>query len=176
MSLLQKQEGIPAPERARMFAAIAHGSQTYNDEVPYTVHLEMVVKVLSRFGFEDPIMICAAWLHDVVEDTNRSYNDIKKRFGEVVAELVYAVTSELGRNRDERNAKTYPKLKGNEMATAIKLADRIANTEYGSATNSDMRKRYVKEWPGFKAAIRVSENEDPRVTNMWNYLDTLLAA
>lgn len=174
MSTLLDTPGIPAPERARMFAAVAHGAQTYNDEVPYTIHLEMVVKVLSRFGFEDPVMTCAAWMHDTIEDTNKNYNDIRDRFGMDVAELVYAVTSELGRNRDERNKKTYPKIKGNVGATVLKLADRIANVEYGSATGSKMRFKYAKEYPDFKAALRVEENEDPRVTNMWGHLDLLL--
>lgn len=176
MTTLIESTGLPAPERARMFAAVAHGAQTYNDEVPYTVHLEQVVKVLSRFGFEDPVMTCAAWLHDTIEDTTKNYNDVRSRFGEEVAELVYAVTSELGRNRGERNEKTYPKIKGNPRATVLKLADRIANVEYGSATGSGMRAKYAKEYPGFKGALRVTENEDPKLANMWNYLDRLLVA
>lgn len=168
-------KGIPAPDRARMYATIAHGTQTYNDEVPYVVHLEQVVGVLRRFGYEDPTMTCAAWLHDAIEDTKTSYNDIKERFGADVAELVYAVTSELGRNRKERNGKTYPKIHGNALATALKLADRIANVEYGMATGSKMRAKYVEEYPGFKNAIRVpGADEDTRVTNMWDYLDKLL--
>lgn len=167
--------GLPAPERARMFATIAHGSQTYNDEVPYVFHLESVVKVLGRFGFDDSTLVCAAWLHDSIEDTRTSFNDISKRFGADVAELVYCVTSELGRNRDERNKKTYPKIRGNVMATSLKLADRIANVEYGYSTGSAMRVKYAKEFPGFNEGIRVYDNEDPRVTLMWDYLSKLLA-
>lgn len=166
---------IPAPTRARHFATLAHGSQSYNDEVPYVVHLEQVVNVLSRFGFDDPLMVCGGWLHDVVEDTNTNYNAIKQRFGYEVAELVYAVTSELGRNRKERNEKTYPKIKGNYAATALKLADRIANVEYGLATGGEMRSKYVEEYPGFKTAIQF-QYEDLRVTAMWRHLDVLLAA
>ena len=90
--------GQPDPIRARMFAEIAHSGQTYNDEVPYTYHLDNVVKILQQFSLTDPVMICAGYLHDTIEDTTRSYNDIKDRFGEDVAELVFCVTSELGRN------------------------------------------------------------------------------
>lgn len=165
---------LPAPDRARHFATLAHGSQSYNDEVPYVVHLESVVYVCQRFGYSDPVMVCAAWLHDSIEDTNTNYNAILKKFGKDVAELVYAVTSELGRNRDERNEKTYPKIRGNAAATALKLADRIANLEYGIANGGDMLAKYRKEYPGFKTAIRVTEGEDQRTTRMWGHLDMIL--
>ena len=139
------RELISAPERAMHFATIAHGGQIYNDEVPYVVHLQAVVTVLKRFGFSDPVMECAGFLHDTIEDTNTSYKKIATKFGTSVAELVFAVTSEMGRNRAEKNAKTYPKIRGNDLATALKLADRIANVEYGMATDGGKRDMYVKE-------------------------------
>lgn len=160
--------GKPDPIKAKMFAEIAHAGQTYNDEVPYSFHLQCVVSVLERFTQTSPEMICAAWLHDSIEDTNKSYNDIKSRFGVEVAELVYAVTSELGRNRKERNEKTYPKLKGNSRAMTLKLADRIANVEYGMASGgkNDM---YSKEFPEFFESLFADDNHA-----MWQYLAKLL--
>lgn len=164
----------PDPIKAKMFAEIAHAGQTYNDEVPYSHHVECVVDVLARFGFTDVEMRCAGYLHDSVEDTSRSYNDIKKRFGENVAELVYAVTNELGRNRKERNEKTYPKIRGNDRATALKLADRIANVEYGLA-NGGKNDMYASEHADFSSAIRV-ETADERINRMWRHLGQLLQA
>lgn len=174
----------PDIERAKNLATLAHAGQTYNTEVPYVRHLEKVVEVLARFGYTDPEIICAAWLHDAIEDTNTSYNDIKKCAGEGAAELVYAVTSELGRNRKERNAKTYPKLRAaGERALALKLADRIANVEYGMATGgkNDM---YAREFADFERALRFSEeigiggmSRFATYTNlepMWKYLARLL--
>src|SRR5689334_382384 len=142
------ETGRPNPLKAEMYAEIKHSGQTYNEEVPYTFHLKNVVKVLERFDLTDPIWICCAWLHDVIEDTTGSYNDIKIRFGEEVAERVYRVTSELGRNREERNKKTYPKIAEDRNAVLLKLADRIANVEYGLASGgkTDM---YAKEFPSF---------------------------
>ena len=164
------------PERAMMFAEIAHSGQTYNDEVPYVYHVRKVVEVLKRFHSLEPLspeLECAACLHDVLEDTNKSFNDIKERFGVRVAELVYTVTNELGRNRDERNAKTYPKIKGHQEATMLKLADRIANVEFGSA-NGGMVDRYRKEYQKFKDGIRFPLDETPIITRMWAHLDSLL--
>lgn len=172
------------PIRAKRFAEIRHAGQTYADEAPYSVHLENVGRVLMRFGVSDPVSLCAAWLHDVIEDTNTSYNDIKIRFGLDVAERVYAVTSELGRNRKERNAKTYPKIRvAGRDAIMLKLADRIANVEYGMATGgkADM---YAEEYPSFKAELYNNDdskgwlegNAYPELEPVWAYLDKLLAA
>jgi hypothetical protein len=170
----------PDPLKAKMFAEIAHAGQTYNDEVPYVHHVQAVVDVLARFNFTSNAMRCAGLLHDVIEDTNRSYNDIKKRFGEHVAELVYAVTSETGRNRAERNKKTYPKIYGNFEATALKLADRIANVEYGFA-NGGKQDMYSKEYPEFYRNLYCTAmdgvewpDDDPRVELMWKHLTRLL--
>lgn len=168
----------PNHERAKFYAQVKHAGQTYNDEVPYTYHLEMVVNVLNRFGVDTGdgffVMKSAGYLHDVLEDTQTSYNDILERFGEEVAELVYAVTSERGRNRKERNAKTYPKIKGFPNAVKLKLADRIANVEYGSATGGKVD-MYRKEMPEFEAGIRSPDEEDQITKNMWDYLKKILA-
>lgn len=166
-----------SPARARLFAEAAHAGQTY-DLYPYTYHLGQVVSVLEKFHWDEPEMLCAGWLHDSIEDTNTSYNDIKNEFGEVVAELVYAVTNELGRNRKERNERTYPKIRGNERATALKLADRIANVEHGSI-NGGKDEMYRKEFESFQFYLRPMPDErtgpeDERITRMWKHLGRLL--
>lgn len=168
---VQTRIAKPDTTKAKYFAEIAHSGQIYNDEVPYTVHLQNVVGVLERFGLTDPVMICAGWLHDTIEDTTKSYNDIKDRFGVEVAELVFAVSSELGRNRKERNEKTYPKIRANPQAVLLKLADRIANIEYGLA-NGGKTVMYTQEFPEFYKALCV-ENSQTEIT-MWNHLKRLL--
>ncbi len=163
----------PNISEARDFAILAHAGQRYSDEVPYATHLAMVVTVLARFGYTDPAMVCSAWLHDSIEDTNTSYNDIANKFGNEVAERVYAVTSELGRNRKERNAKTYPKLRtAMPQARALKLADRIANVEYGLA-NLGKNDMYAREHADFYAQVRVA-SDGPVIDRMWDYLAKLL--
>lgn len=92
-------------QRARYFAEIAHAGQVYDKQIPYSAHLQMVVDVLSRFQVDSEALCCAGWLHGSIEDTRTSYGDIKDLFGEEVAELVYAVINEVGRNRKERAAK-----------------------------------------------------------------------
>lgn len=168
----------PPPDltKARYFAELCHAGQSYNDEVPYTVHLDAAVTVLKRFGIHDPVMLCAGFLHDVIEDTGRSYGEIKKRFGEAVAELVYAVTNELGRNRRERAYKTYPKLRASCEARILKLADRIANVEYGAANEGGKNDMYRDEFDDFYKAVYPHDAVvvDSVERRMWEHLARLL--
>ena len=158
-------------KEARMVAVKAHAPQSYDDMFPYEKHLDDVIDVLNRFvtGISRPKaykLLIAGYLHDVIEDGALSYNKIMKYFGEEVAEIVFCVTDELGRNRKERKAKTYPKIAQNQDAVIIKLADRIANIEHGGKI--DM---YAEEYFDFKFALYTkSEVAEP----LWEHLESLL--
>lgn len=87
---------------ARAYAMEAHVSQSYG-ELPCHAHLASVEAVLCRFGVSDEdedgrALLVAAWLHNVVEDTDRTIDDIRSRFGPEMAKLVAAVTNEPERN------------------------------------------------------------------------------
>lgn len=155
-------------EEAKMFAVRNHGLQEY-DGFPYHKHLQDVVDVIVEFGYHGKYII-AAWLHDILEDCPVSYNDIKKNFGEEVAEIVYCVTDELGRNRKERKGKTYPKIRSNPDAIIIKLADRIANLQNCLDKNHGMLNAYVKEHDGFKFQLQVPNH----AIELWDHLETLI--
>jgi hypothetical protein len=151
--------------RARNFAIERHAGQMYGDQ-PYVYHLDLVKGVLERFGYTDPELLQAAYLHDVIEDTPTTREEVEQAFGPRVAALAWAVTDEPGANRKERKINTYPKIKATPGATAIKLADRIANTENPNGMKNDM---YRKEQPAFREALYTGEYQD-----MWDHLDTVL--
>ena len=155
-------------KESRMVSIQAHGNQTYDGIYPYYKHTDDVVYVLMRFGFTGKYLI-AGNLHDIIEDTALSYNKIKKVFGLEVAEMVYCVTDELGRNRKEKKEKTLPKTASNPDAIIIKLADRIANIEHGGKV--DM---YAKEFEEFKGALRPNSPRIAEVNDMWEHLEKLL--
>lgn len=131
-------------KEAAYFAISKHGNQTY-DGFPYYYHLEQVVDVLKEFEFTEDKYIISGYLHDVMEDYDASYNDVKDLFGDDIAEIVYAVTDELGRNRKERKFKTYPKIKANKDAIIVKLADRLANVRNSIEKKPHMAEQYAKE-------------------------------
>ena len=151
---------------ARMIAVKLHASQSYDEIYPYEKHLDDVVDVLKRFGFSGAYII-AGYLHDAIEDGAISYNKILKRFGLEVAEMVFCVTDELGRNRAEKKAKTLPKTASNPKAIVLKLGDRIANIEHGGKV--DM---YAKEYDQFRGSLYLNTPEDGK--KMWNHLEVLL--
>ena len=152
---------------------------------PYHVHLLDVIQVLRRFVEWDNLtqeMVDAAWLHDVVEDTDATVEEVKEKFGSRVAELVHAVTNEEGSNRKERHLKTYPKIRDTTGAIILKLADRIANMEQ-TVSHDRLGRRpgklfnmYLKEWDGFQEALRGRcRGESATAVMMWEHLDKLFA-
>ncbi len=166
---------------ATIFAHEAHRQQKYGDQ-PYFHHLKDVVETLAFYGFsEDCSIVISGWLHDVVEDTSVSLGEIKRLFGENVAQYVNAVSGE-GKNRKERNESIYRKLNEFRDAIPLKLADRIANVKNCikeqsndlQAGKSNLLEMYSKEYPKFKERLFSSE-DDIRVLDMWKTLDELLS-
>jgi len=160
-------------------AALAHREQLYGGKL-YVAHLAAVVFNLHRLGFlqlrleEDLFnaLEIAGWLHDVVEDTPMTLEKVRSEFGDDVAELVGAVTTEPGANRKARNAATYPKIAKLPGAVLLKLADRIANVEESWATKDTRLFMYQREYRDFRKALR-----DPGYVpaqEMWKHLDGLL--
>ena len=75
-------------ERARAFAVAAHGTQLRKwTEEPYWHHLRDVAQRVALLT-DDEEIIAAAWLHDVLEDTPKTYGQVHGEFGQRVADLV----------------------------------------------------------------------------------------
>lgn len=158
---------------AREFALKVHTTQTYGNIHPYFKHLEDVYNVLIRFGYHEEThqeLLVASFLHDTIEDTPTSYSDLKKIFGTDVAEIVYCVTDEMGRNRKEKKTKSYPKIRSNPLAVVLKVADRIANAEFSTKEQSPQLEMYRKEYNEFEYYLRVHNQIEP----MWDHLQHVL--
>ncbi len=155
---------------AEMVALLAHKNQPY-DIFPYEKHLRDVVEISRSFGYINEYE-CASWLHDVIEDANLTYSKIKKVFGEEIAEMVLAVTDPIDvRNRKEKKAVVYEKLKKFPKAIIIKLADRIANTKHGIRMgNEDKSQMYKKEYADFRSNLYIPGQAD----KMWECLDKIM--
>jgi guanosine-3',5'-bis(diphosphate) 3'-pyrophosphohydrolase len=179
---------------AMEFANEVHRAHMYSSTQPYVKHLEDVYNVLLRYGCnnsnEDELeILVAAWLHDCMEDTATSYTDVKKVFGESIADIVYCLTDELGRNRKEKKEKTYPKIKSNWKSIIVKAGDRVANYEQ-SLTHQDEKsfsEMYKKEYEEFKRQLMCGWDECIKIypkakkcewilAQLWNRLDELNSA
>lgn len=133
--------------------------QTYAG-LPYTHHLNEVAANVREYSNDVELEI-AAWLHDILEDTNFSSKDLLTFFGERVYKIVVALTAKEGNNRHERNQLAYPKiLATGSSAVLVKLCDRLANIGPSSV------KMYAKEHPAFKAALFSSLDGEP-IQKLW---------
>ncbi|AUX91777.1 HD domain-containing protein [Mixta gaviniae] len=121
-------------ERARRFATEIHAAagqrRKYTDE-PYIVHPAAVVE-LVRSVTDDENMLAAAWLHDTVEDTRATLEDIAQQFGDEVAGLVGMLTDKKQPQAKNRAARKVAHFRhtadASPAAQTIKLADIIDNT------------------------------------------------
>ena len=157
-------------DKAYQLATERHGNQKYGENHPYTVHLcEVASQVKTFFPTSKFHLQIAALLHDILEDTQTTFDELYKGFGKEIAEVVFAVTNESGENRKARHLKTYPKIKANPDAILLKLADRLANTR--ASIGMPIMSMYTKEYKGFREALYEPGTEaDP----MWEALDQLM--
>jgi (p)ppGpp synthase/HD superfamily hydrolase len=133
---------------ARAFAIKSHGDQKYGIS-PYEIHLGNVISVLMKFNVDlsnayNLNLLVAAWLHDVLEDTEITRAELEEKFGTVVAEIVYTLSDDKGSSREERKASFYKKIAKNEDAIIVKLADRISNVEFSIIHGNDKKYEMYK--------------------------------
>lgn len=138
-------------EKAKSFAIKAHQGQTRkNSEEAYITHPIRVAKRLELEGVRDSL-VCAAYLHDVVEDTPFSIDDIQEEFGMEIAQLVAAHTEDKSKSWKERKQHTI-----NCIGSASKeikyliIADKLDNL-------LELEKEYAllgdKIWKNFNAGF-----------------------
>lgn len=168
--------------KAMNFALEKHGNQLYGRK-PYHVHLLDVVNNHRRYIEWDELtqeQLDSAWLHDIIEDTSVTIQDIEGLFGSYVAELVNAVTNEPASNRKLKLELTAPKIRNTSGAIILKLADRIANVEQCISYDRVGRRpgrifmKYDAEWDIFQEQLRGRcKGESAAAILMWQHLDML---
>ena len=146
-------------ERARNFATRAHQRidqrRKYSDQ-PYDVHLEAVARLVAS-ATEDDEMIAAAWLHDVVEDTPATLEDVQREFGASVAALVRDLT-DVSRPSDGNRA-ARKEIDRQHLALAspraktIKLADLIDNCEDITRNDPRFARVFLQEMEALLAVL-----------------------
>ena len=117
--------------RAVMFATDWHGDQQRPTGVPYLEHLLETLEVLVRgAGSTDPDVLAAGVLHDVLEDTRCTEDELSRNFGQRVTALVQWVTKPAGGAAgDSKEAYLYGLRQAPREAKLVKLADRASNVQ-----------------------------------------------
>jgi guanosine-3',5'-bis(diphosphate) 3'-pyrophosphohydrolase len=115
----------PELDEAVTFATHWHGDQVRPAGEPYIEHLlEAVAVLVNGAGVTDTEILQAAVLHDVVEDTDCTLDEVRAQFGDRVATLVDWVTKSGSRQEYLARLKTAP-----ADALLVKLADRLSNVQ-----------------------------------------------
>lgn len=140
---------------AHAFAARAHeGQDRKGDGSPYIRHPTEVARLLHREGHDDEVTLAAAFLHDVVEDSETTLGEVERRFGPKVAAIVEAMTEDKSIEEYQERKEHHREQVAAFGPAAIRIyaADKLANLR-------DMRSLYAAEGEGaaakFKAPIDV---------------------
>jgi (p)ppGpp synthase/HD superfamily hydrolase len=139
----------PLIQKAYKYALVAHGDQKRKfTGKPYMTH-PVKVATLLQFFFDDPKVIAAALLHDVLEDTSTTYVNLLVAFNKELADLVSEVTDVSGRWDGNRKARkeidNHHLSKGSPEAQSIKLADIFHNLHDVVRNNPSFAYQYFSE-------------------------------
>lgn len=127
----------PLVERAIRVSSMAHqGQLRKGSDIPYIAHPAAVALILQQAGFADAAIIAAAWLHDVLEDTDVTLEELRRDFPESTVLIVEAMTEQkidaAGEKRPWRVRKAdhlEAMRKAPVSVLAVMLADKLHNLQ-----------------------------------------------
>ena len=117
-----------------------HSGQTRKQGTPYYLHPVAVSKILKDKGFDTEYQISGLF-HDLLEDTDTTFREIKNISNRRIAVAVLLVTKE----PDYIKESYYRRIKKNDMARMVKLADRVHNLSEAHLADRDFQKKYIEE-------------------------------
>jgi len=135
-------------EKALRIGLKAHEGQTRKgEEIPYITHPVMVGLRLAQNGFSEEV-IAAAIVHDTVEDTGVSFDDLEEELGKPVADIVRGVTHNDDLPWEEKKKGYAESVRiGSDGVKAVALMDKIHNAEYLLNTYEELG---AEVWTRFK--------------------------
>ena len=180
-------------KNAELFAKSKHAGKLKKSGITYSKHLEEVVNRLKSLGVIDEEVLCTGWLHDILEDTDTSFDELFEKFGRRVAVLTlsltktkfvidtndnstFTLTKKKTLSKKQREKNYGIKLKESEVdAKIIKLCDISANL--GNLKNqviSKTKKRKVlRELRYYLSIIQKDIMEDTKYQNATILLETI---
>jgi (p)ppGpp synthase/HD superfamily hydrolase len=169
-------------ESAQLFAKGKHSGIMQADGItPYWKHLESVVSRLKNIGINDEDILCAAWLHDVMDYTNVTFDDIYQRFGQNVAVMVLSISKDKKLHKKDRETQYMQQLKNASwQAQLIKLCDissdlkNLQNLGWSKTKKSKQVKKMLHYVNAIKSGIVQNKSEIPSIESIVNGINDVL--
>lgn len=133
--------------KAFSFAEKKHINQNDDSGFPYINHPIAVAEILRQIT-DDQNVIAAAYLHDTIEDTDTTYDELVAEFGTDIADLVNEVTHE---GKDDHIGFYFPRLK-TQRGILIKFADRMHNLSRMQPWSESRQQHYLKKSKFWKSS------------------------
>lgn len=157
--------GLQTLMEAIAFAArVHHGATRKDGRTPYVSHVARVTLVVRHvFGIADEQVLCAAALHDVLEDTATDFDDVAERFGTQVARWV-AVLSKDSRLPEPEREEAYRQALSRSpwQVRVVKLADMLDNLYDRAGLPTAQHARILTKLEGYLDALRVEVGDPAR--------------
>lgn len=136
--------------------------------IPYSQHCENVKDILTEFGITNSDMLCAAYLHDVIEDTNTEFKEIYDKFGYQTGDLVFWLTDisrpEMGNRELRKHLDRLHLWAAPYEAQIIKCADCIDNARDIQFNDPDFAVVYNRE---MRTLLR-GMSTHTQLSDIWN--------
>ena len=159
LSVLNPTIGLSFAETRKVFEALAFAAHKHRDQrrkdqggSPYINHPIALANILvNEGGIADYVVLCAAILHDTIEDTETTYDELVATFGREIADVVAEVTDDKSLHwKDRKQLQIEHAAHASPQAKLIKLADKTCNLRDLAATPppewSDERRREYVSW------------------------------
>jgi len=126
--------------KAHMFGFKKHkGQKDDNGEDYFWAHCDGVAEILKSITI-DKNLICAGFLHDTLEDTDTTYDELVREFNKDIADLVNEVTQE---GKKDNYGYYFPRLK-TQRGIILKFADRLSNISRMQAWDDKRKAQYLR--------------------------------
>lgn len=170
-------------ELAKMYCRHYHKGQfRKGNNLTYSVHPHTVAGILKKYGYDDPVTQCIAYLHDTMEDSPLRTNEIQEIFGYEVSNAIFILSRNKGKMNDDSKIPPEDYLRRLSWARnkikRVKIADMIDNTrdlENLSEAKGEIKiqecESYYIPWGKEMAPMMIKE----LVNNIQNFRDKKLS-
>ena len=150
---------ITRVQHAYEIAQVAHSGQRRDEGTPYIVHpVRVAVSLVDELNLYSPTLVCSALLHDVIEDSDVTREDIERMFDEEIAEIVWLLTK-----LEEVSLREYLgriEAAAHTGAPIVKLCDRLDNMRSVIDTPKlEKKRRYIRTTEEFFLPLAARTNQ-----------------